>query len=820
AAIDALNAAIAAASTVNSNANATQIEVNNANQTLQTAITTFDSSVNKPVDKAALNTAIISATTAKNNAVVGTQPGQYPQSAIDALTTAITTAQSVNSNASATQIQVDNATSALNAAIETFKKAVIVGTPKNTLIADCEKGNETKLKTFWYSYKTGESTISPLTTAAVPFKMTAGGADGTDSAAIVTGKLVNTGAPAYESCGIGFPFRDVIEKFDNNMMITNVEEVVYDLTGATGISFWHKGDALNFSVMLATTKQEAGHDYNFAVPAHANWTLVEVPFTSLAQASWAPKTPWDPTKITKLQWQVKDGNARDFSFGIDQVYVLGKYIELSASEVDKTVLISAVNTANTLVTASVAGVGNGQYPQTAIDTYKQAIASAKAIVDKATATQTEVDAAIAALAAATTTFNNAKVVVNYTALNSKITEFETALSKAVIGTQPGQYEQSVVDIFTQKLNSVKSVANNTSATQIMVNNALEQATADLKLFTESARSANPTDFTQLQAKVTEALNLKNSAVAGSNPGQYPQVAINEFNTAITAAQTVLNNSSASQATVNLALSDLTAAISTFLSKKVPTADKTLLTTTIANAKATVASAIIGNNPGNYTAEAVKALNDAILIAETVKNNVSASQAEVNNANTSLINALTVFANSVIKVTLNKDSLQTLLTMVGMLLDNAVVGTKPGQYSQAAVNTLASIFNDVQRIFDNASSSQKQIDDAVKELAKAKIEFENSAVKTNIYTVSTVEVKVGPNPTTSILHIRSNETIFMVTVVNTLGKVCLSEIVGSDEFTYSTSSLSNGLYVVIISLSSGEILALINCIILLVGLKNE
>src|SRR5690606_759922 len=111
-------------------------------------------------NKTALIAAITTAQDKVDNAVAGTAPGNYPQSAITALDAAITTAQAVASNADATQTEVDQATSDLNDAIAVFDAAQI--TPPNTLIADCEDENITKLLTYWYSYAAGQSTIDPL----------------------------------------------------------------------------------------------------------------------------------------------------------------------------------------------------------------------------------------------------------------------------------------------------------------------------------------------------------------------------------------------------------------------------------------------------------------------------------------------------------------------------------------------------------------------------------------------------------------------------------------------------------------------------------
>jgi len=76
------------------------------------------------VDKTALISAINNAQSLYDAAVVGTEPGQYPQEAKDALLAAINDAKAVRDNPSATQAQVDNAVTALNEAVEAFKAAV------------------------------------------------------------------------------------------------------------------------------------------------------------------------------------------------------------------------------------------------------------------------------------------------------------------------------------------------------------------------------------------------------------------------------------------------------------------------------------------------------------------------------------------------------------------------------------------------------------------------------------------------------------------------------------------------------------------------
>ena len=77
------------------------------------------------IDKTALIMAIDNAQSLYDAAVVGTQPGQYPQEAKDALNTAINEAKAVRDDSSATQAEIDSAVAALNNAVDIFKAAVV-----------------------------------------------------------------------------------------------------------------------------------------------------------------------------------------------------------------------------------------------------------------------------------------------------------------------------------------------------------------------------------------------------------------------------------------------------------------------------------------------------------------------------------------------------------------------------------------------------------------------------------------------------------------------------------------------------------------------
>ena len=78
----------------------------------------------EPVDKTYLEAAIQNAVELKGSILVGTEPGQAPQEAHDALQAAIDAAQVVLDDENATQAEVDSATQALLQAIAEFEAAI------------------------------------------------------------------------------------------------------------------------------------------------------------------------------------------------------------------------------------------------------------------------------------------------------------------------------------------------------------------------------------------------------------------------------------------------------------------------------------------------------------------------------------------------------------------------------------------------------------------------------------------------------------------------------------------------------------------------
>lgn len=165
-------------------------------------------------------------------------------------------------------------------------------------------------------------------------------------------------------------------------------------------------------------------------------------------------------------------------------------------------------------------------------------------------------------------------------------------------------------------------------------------------------------------------------------------------TAITHTTTFLGETH-NQKEVNAELVALQAAISNLVIFN--EADKGLLTTTIA-----VANAVDSNL---YTPDSYAPLENAILLATTVKNNYRATVQEINDA----INGMNVSKASLIK----RADLSVITATITM-----AEGKYTGAYTSGSIQTLKDIVASAQTLMSNLNASQSTIDSKVLELNNA------------------------------------------------------------------------------------------------------
>lgn len=284
-----------------------------------------------------------------------------------------------------------------------------------------------------------------------------------------------------------------------------------------------------------------------------------------------------------MHLQIKLNKLIYFGVGLTYVGIVLFLVSMTAGAdaVDNATieLISAIEDANGKVESAAAGNNPGQYPQSAINAFEEAIAKAQEVADNIDATIDrdtiikQINKAITDLKAAETTFDAAKIVSgNKAALTSAISSASTKLEGAFAGIEPGQYPQSAINAFNKAISKAQSVANDDDATQSEVNQAVSDLRAAEAVF--DAAKIVSVNKTALTSAISAASLKVNSAVAGVGIGQYPQSAITSFKDAIGQAQVVADEAGATQAEVNRAVRDLKAAETIFDAAKITTGDST------------------------------------------------------------------------------------------------------------------------------------------------------------------------------------------------------------------------------------------------------
>lgn len=99
-----------------------------------------------------------------------------------------------------------------------------------------------------------------------------------------------------------------------NFMAQNVTQ---DLQAMEGIQFWTRGSGFTFIAKLNGVLDYA--HYQVKVPAHKEWTLVQIPFKLLQQPSWGQSITWDPQQLTNFDWMIMGADQTQGTLELDQI---------------------------------------------------------------------------------------------------------------------------------------------------------------------------------------------------------------------------------------------------------------------------------------------------------------------------------------------------------------------------------------------------------------------------------------------------------------------------------------------------------------------
>ena len=416
----------------------------------------------------------------------------------------------------------------------------------NTIIADCET-DKCLLGGPWYNYddknSNASSTISPSKASDM---IVAGGKNGS---AVKISYNLDKGSYQYDPF-VGFGF--------NLYEGTNEDKGVYetlDCTGATGISFYHKGTAVTF---LVKTPGTGGNYHGYTIDAHNDWTPVTITWDKLEQEQyWGTEIEFSEKNIYGLQWQVKGTTGTNGDIWIDDVTLLGKSIDISLNHSD---LEATLATANALYNEAT----TDKYPQSAITTFYNAI-DAAATTNMTAKTQSELDDANTALLSAIPTFK-ATAYADKSPLSKAIATATVLSNNAPIGTANGDYPQSAKDDLDAAIASAQTVYNKVGLTETEMNSAIDALNTAISTFKASVLVI--VDKSELKDLIAVATSILNTTEAGTQVGQYSAAKRKSLENALKNAQDVYDDASSSQSLVNIRVSSLKAAYNAYMSSKV------------------------------------------------------------------------------------------------------------------------------------------------------------------------------------------------------------------------------------------------------------
>ena len=277
----------------------------------------------------------------------------------------------------------------------------------------------------------------------------------------------------------------------------------------------------------------------------------------------------------------------------------------------------------TIETAKEALKEADKYTEESVKALEAAVAEAEKVVADENATQESVDAAKTAVEEATKGLTEKPAPeVNKDALKTAIETAKEALKEA------DKYTEESVKALEAAVAEAEKVVADENATQESVDaatTAVEEATRGL-----AEKPAVPeVNKDALKAAIEKAEDV----LENLEEDAYTPESVEALKGALETAKGVFDNADAVQAEVDQAAEAIETAISGLTVKPAPEADKTALKAALAEAAQKLESA------DNFTEESVKALKEAMDLAQSVLDNPEANQAEADAATTAVRTAI-------------------------------------------------------------------------------------------------------------------------------------------------------------------------------------
>ena len=280
--------------------------------------------------------------------------------------------------------------------------------------------------------------------------------------------------------------------------------------------------------------------------------------------------------------------------------------------VDKTELQTAVADANEFAASDE---NKEKYTEDSWKTLEEAITVAQAVLNKPEATQEEVNDALKALKDAKENLKTKEPSVEKPG-KAELEETVNDANAFVKGLEnPEMYTEESLNALKEAIAMAEEVLASETATQDEINTAMRR----VKEAKENLAQKKP-------AVATEALEnaIANARELAQDTATYTEESRAALNAAVDAAQKVLEDANATQETVDKQTEAVEAAIKALVKIKVP-AETDKLKEAVKEAEELV------KDTEKYSEESLKALRDAIALAQGVLEDTNATQAQVDEA---------------------------------------------------------------------------------------------------------------------------------------------------------------------------------------------
>lgn len=380
-----------------------------------TTITTFTSShsvsINSgdpvdTVDKSLLSSAISSAQAQVSGAVVGTSAGNYPQSAVDMLSSNIPVAQAVFANTTATQTEVTTAVTNLNLALSIFHTAQIVIAGTSVPFSSVVIMPDHSIRSAGFQFQidllastlnndmiiSGECTINGVNVASSLENLTDGlykltyivGGGDADAAPGLIPIFCHLYSPSTHDTVGATSFTNANTAGIDVDFISNIQEISNSATSET----------ITFSTAVPTTAviEYTLGDITLTTPVDAMTTTHSITISGL-------------TASTTYLYEVIaiDASDNEGTSAEGLTFTTGQNGG-GDPVINTTALSDAINSANTLLTSAIEGTAVGNYAVGSKTIFQTAITTATAIKNNVSSTQVDIDAAVIVLNLAKTNF--------------------------------------------------------------------------------------------------------------------------------------------------------------------------------------------------------------------------------------------------------------------------------------------------------------------------------------------------------------------------------------------------------------------------------